>query len=1154
MPTIIAGWLGAVGIGAGVATVAGYVIAGLGLSLVAQKLFGPKIPDLSSLSRGSGYTGDPKRTQTSSVTQPKWVVGEARVGGTLLEYKEDPDDKYILTLRYCISEGFCQELRQIYIDGEEALEPGTKITTRTSIRTTLSASIDNFLIEKYQEKLSGKFVAEAAGFTVIELTFIQPDYGLDDQEEGPDFDKRFWTQVPQVSFHVLGIPWPRGGQRDGDYKYGWDQYRNRWLSDPQNAALWRLWYERIIAKRSGNDITGESNAYDICKSQGYQINGVFGLGDPPDQVRAEMDWCWQGSVVDEGGKIAFKPGYKTANVTTIDASTSAVQFLGGKPGPILSERYNKAKCTLLQSHEDRFLETSIPTVTHTGAVATDTKERTVDLGRRVFVNDESKARQLMAIYLRRTRASKLYGYRLLPSGTANDFSRFNIYSGDYVKLVDEARGIDGDFLVEATSINADWSVTINLREYIDGMYSLSTYSPRVREPYARIPRPNDPVDPPTGLTATVTNTITNNLVESKIDVSWDPSGNRTLIIIRGLDDGYSESKVVLADSTAFIVPTPQTYRITARHRTIKHIDSDNVSVDAEVDWSEFIADSPKNLSASVSVELNETRDLIISLITISWDPQPGIKETGYTITGTDGGEITGITSDSTITIPVTTPQAYRIAVHHISYSGATTASDTISAVISWEKFRPGSPTSLTLTDQSKILADESVEYTISADWDDDPNMVSAQINTTGAGFASELFSQISGTLVQIPTIGEYDVTVKMIGAAGLTGTSDVETVTIDNAAFIPPDPKNPTLDFSSTIVSDGSIASQVQVGWDAEFPTPPAPNYLQTINLTGPDYSREETTRDNSASFGLDAQGQYTATIYRELAGFRSGDVSITGDLDWSGFKPPAPILVSLRQHSGNIQAIFESIPNRDIVGIEFRYRSGDIGGNENLAIINDDNWNAAQRLDVTAIVPSVGNSAMVATASIPATARYRLFARYITRQGLAGDIADLGYYLFSLPTLGTGSINESYLWPGTLTNIGVFLDTNLLVPDPELSAMTRNKFNGNEGWPFGPVSNPTYKSEIIDLGESSNLQAKVDVEFFTPPDPAVAVNATSNYYVRASTSESAVSGATAIKIATGSWTKLTAPAQYLIFEWRGNNNFQGQGILNLTFSWQLLS
>ena len=808
MPTLIAGWLGAIGIGAGVATVAGYVIAGLGLSLVAQKLFGPKIPDLSALSRGGGYSGDPKRTQTAAVTQPKWVVGEARVGGTLIEYTEDPDDKYILTLKYCISEGHCQELRQIYIDGEETLESGTRI------KSSANSEIEEHLIEKYQEKLTGKFIAHSAGFTIVELTLIQPDYGLDNKAEGPNFDKRFWTQVPQVSFHVLGISWPTGS--------GWNDYKSRWDRDPQNAALWRYWYERTIARKKDADLADVFSAYSTCRTQGYKINGVFGLGDPSDQVRAELDWCWQGSVVDEGGNIAFKPGYYSGADATIDASKSAVQFLGGKPGPILSERYNKAKCTLLQSHEDRFLETSVPSVTHAGALTVDTTERTIDLGRRVFVNDETKARQLMAIYLRRTRANKLYGYRLLPSNNPNDFTRFDLYSGDYVKLIDEARGINGIFFVEATSINSDWSVTINLREYISGTYDLTLYSPRVREPYARIPRPNDPVDPPTGLMATVTNTAVNNLIESKIDVSWDASANRTLVIIRGLDDNYSASQVVLGDSATFIVPTPQIYRVTARHRTIKHIDSDNVSVDVEVDWSEFVADSPKNLMASVSVKLNATRDLIISLITISWDPQPGIKETGYTITGTDGGEITGITSDSTITIPVTSPQTYRIAVHHISYSGAITETDTVSAVISWEKFRPSSPTNLILTNQSKILADESVKYTIFADWDDDHNMVSAQINTTGPGFASELFSQLSSTLIQIPTIGEYDVTVKMIGAAGLTGTSDISTITIDNAAFIPPDPKNPTLDFLSTIVSDGSMLSQADKNrrwWFKAFPS-----------------------------------------------------------------------------------------------------------------------------------------------------------------------------------------------------------------------------------------------------------------------------------------------------------------------------------------------
>ena len=379
MPTILAGWLGALGVGAGVATVAGYVIAGLGLSLAAQKLFGPKIPDLSSLARGGGYTGDPKRTQTASVTQPKWVVGEARVGGTLLSYEEDEDNKYILTLRYCISEGWCQELRQIYIDGEEALESGTRK------KSSGTPSIDSYITEKYQGKLSGRFLryqtsTSSAEYTVVELTFTQPDYGLDDKNEGPDFDKRFWTQVPQVSFEVLGIPWPNDDS-------AWRFYTTYWQRDPQNAALWRYWYERVIAGRTSGQIGPILPAYNICRTQGYKINGVFGLGDPPDQVRAEMDWCWQGSVVDEGGSLTFKPGYKTSNVATIDTSSSAVQFLGGKPGPILSERYNKAKCTLLQSEDDRFLETSVPTVTHTGAVSLDGKDRTIDLGRRVFVNN-----------------------------------------------------------------------------------------------------------------------------------------------------------------------------------------------------------------------------------------------------------------------------------------------------------------------------------------------------------------------------------------------------------------------------------------------------------------------------------------------------------------------------------------------------------------------------------------------------------------------------------------------------------------------------------------------------------------------------------------------------------------------------------------------
>ena len=118
------------------------------------------------------YAGDPKRTQTAAVTQPKWVVGVARVGGTLIEYKEDPDDKNTLTLKYCISEGYIQELRQVYIDGEEALVSGSRLSNTGSVS---EARLDKYFAKL---KISIRKIRSSSRFTIMELRFTQPDYCL----------------------------------------------------------------------------------------------------------------------------------------------------------------------------------------------------------------------------------------------------------------------------------------------------------------------------------------------------------------------------------------------------------------------------------------------------------------------------------------------------------------------------------------------------------------------------------------------------------------------------------------------------------------------------------------------------------------------------------------------------------------------------------------------------------------------------------------------------------------------------------------------------------------------------------------------------------------------------------------------------------------
>ena len=130
--------------------------------------------------------------------------------------------------------------------------------------------------------------------------------------------------------------------------------------------------------------------------------------------------------------------------------------------------------------------------------------------------------------------------------------------------------------------------------------------------------------------------------------------------------------------------------------------------------------------------------------------------------------------------------------------------------------------------------------------------------------------------------------------------------------------------------------------------------------------------------------------------------------------------------------------------------------------------------MDVSSIVPSIGNENIIATISIPSSARFRIFARYITRQGLRGNIADLGYSIFSLPVLDTGAVNDSYLWPGKHTNLGVYLVDNILVPDLNKTDLTRNLANGNSGWPFGTVAGTEYLTGETELSKSSNVQFRV--------------------------------------------------------------------------------
>ena len=1137
--------------------VATKVVTGLAISFVAQKLFpAPSLPqaDVSQLKHiDREPIADPKQTLQAAVTGAKYIIGKARVGGLLIKVDDGdfttPDGvgAYDFYMSFCLSEGNCDSIEDIYIDGVE-----TDYFTPIRKGQTRNIGIPGFTVvpinvgSKTFDYLCQATYRNTSSYTIVDMHFVQPPYNNHFLPEAiTEQLSRVWTTIPTVQFLVNGIKF-------SSTPYASEIRAPSESSGPtRNVAVWRYWYERHIIGRSKGDFAiGTVNAsIGYCTTNRYVMDGYISADDPPDTVRAEMDWCWQGSAYDWRGDIYFRPGYeRNPHVTTINMDEDAIEFVGGKPGPAIQDRYNSAKCSILQSAQDDYLSSDISKV----SLNDGHSERLLDLGLRRYVTDEAKARTLMAIFLRRQRNDATFSYRIL-NKPDDGFRSMSIFPGFFYKLTDSNFGFDEvEVMCTGSTLNPDWSVTVALTLYQSGTYNQTSYSYREREPYSKIPRFNDRISSPDSFELSYKDIISTGL-HSEITATWTVTAYRTLLIINGPDNFY-EFVIATGNTYTFQVFNQGTYTVNARHRSIKNIDSNSVSESITIDWSTYKTAVVKGLDIVYGNFASDNS--VVTKITVAWNNQVGILQTVVNLSSQLGGtqELIVGNNVSTCEFTVFYRDTYTATVYHINLDSSHSDSDSVNTTVDWEDKRPFAPQNIVPFSSSTILSDESVEYIIGADWDDDVNALRSEITITGPDFNLTVTGTDSSVRVVVPKIGEYDFDILLFGLSGLRSEIGETTSVVTNNALLVPDVSNPVFTSVSKVAADGSINTLGTVGWDYQNPQGVIAKYYTTVVIDGPNTNSEQTTRENSVSQLLPLQGLYTAKIKHSLAGFESAEAIITHNLDWSQFAPPAPTLIRIRVQAGNFQCIFESIPNRDIEGIEFRYRSGNSSGSEELPVIDEDNWDASPRMDVSSIVPSVGGENIIATVSIPSTARFRIFARYITRQGLRGNIADLGYSIFSLPVLETGALNDSYLWPGKHTNIGVYLSEKILVPDIAKTSLTRNLADGNSGWPFGIVTGTEYLTGETELSKSSNVQFRVDVEYFTPPNPAITPDNSGNFYVLASVARNGTASATPVAITINSWTQLPTPVQFLRFMWRGSNSFQGQGIRSISFNWELLS
>ena len=571
-----------------------------------RALLAPKPPKFEGL---GASRPDTRSTVFSAVEPARWITGRARVGGLLAFWHERDGSGGAKDLHIAVvlCEGACDAIEAMWVDGK-----------RVSITRAARAAGLGHLVQpsggRYRGKLKvyeyfaangqqGDTLRAAApgvwtanhrleGLSWVHVHLTQPPYGN-------DADKRVWARFPKLEFLVRGIKvtWP------GQPTPVWTE----------SAAALRYWWlrERRGVPDTAIDAASVMAAHTLCtqvihlplpadytdfsnRSTRYAINGVVRADDDPVLVEAEMDYAWQGFAVEADGVYVFKPGAERVISRTITPD-DIIEIKGVSPAPALQARINAATVSIAQSREHDWLELSLPELTDQPALDRDGERLAQDLGTRAFLADPIAAGRLLAIALRRARASATFTYRVRPG---HGFEFLTLQPTDWVTLTDPEHGLD-DFqaMVTRVVVNEDWSVELDCVEQPAGVYADTLLLPSLKPRRLDIPTP-DIVPDVTGLAAAHTHEVSRDgTVYWHIDVTWDDAPYHTRLRVTDGNDIFREEARIDGVSQRFTVDTPGTYRVTARHITRQGFASDDAAeVTLTFGWADVALPAPVILS------------------------------------------------------------------------------------------------------------------------------------------------------------------------------------------------------------------------------------------------------------------------------------------------------------------------------------------------------------------------------------------------------------------------------------------------------------------------------------------------------------------------------------------------------------------------------
>ena len=538
-----------------------------------------------------------RRTVVSAVSPARWIVGRARVAGAMVFYKET--SKNDLHIAMILSEGACDSIERIWVNGEEITfsRSGTQLSATGGHAGKLTVHeyfrADGTQGASLRAAVGSEWTTDHKlnGVSWVHVHLRQPNYG--------NSKNRFWSSFPDINFLVRGIKiaWPGEAtpvwtESAAAIRYWWLRTRRGIPENAIDAASVRAAHSLCAESVTVNLPAGYKDYSAI--SQRYAVNGVIHSTDDAEQTEAEFDFAWQGWAVEVAGMYNFQPG-ATRPITRALIPDDIIRIEGIQPGPALQDRMNAAQINLVQSREHDWLEASIPELNDTAAETRDGERLLRDLGSRPFVADPIAAGRLLAIFLRRARATATFTYRLKPG---INLEWLGINPGDWITVTDPEHGLaDFQAVVTRMEINPDWSVTLDLIEQPNGIYASTLHLPGLKPRAIDIPSRRI-VPSVTGLAAVHGFKVSRDgTVIWHIDVSWDDAPYNTRI--RVFDENSSLQTEVSADGTMhrFVVDGPGTYTISAYYVTLDGFGSPTVDIMITFDWSAVPVPSPVVISS-----------------------------------------------------------------------------------------------------------------------------------------------------------------------------------------------------------------------------------------------------------------------------------------------------------------------------------------------------------------------------------------------------------------------------------------------------------------------------------------------------------------------------------------------------------------------------